>query len=149
MMTCPVSGCPMVPSEGTGTGTGTGVGTGVGFGGGTGVGAGDLHVAMQSPGDSEPLGSSLHWPDVVSQLYMAGVGAGGAGVGTGVGTGAGVGAGGVGGGGDGVVQTRTPDHNSEYRLQISPPMAFTLKKLSGSAVWQASYHQCATRIDEG
>ena len=49
---------------GVGTGVGgAGVGTGVGFGVGTGVGGDDLQVAMQSPGDSEPLGSSLHRPE--------------------------------------------------------------------------------------
>ena len=54
-----------------------------------------MQVVMQSPGDSEPLGSSLHWQVVVLQLYItAGVGAG---VGTGVG-GTGVGWMGVGGG---------------------------------------------------
>jgi hypothetical protein len=38
-----------------------------------GVGGGDLQVVMQSPGDSKPLGSSLHWPAVVSQLYITGM----------------------------------------------------------------------------
>jgi hypothetical protein len=41
---------------------------------------------MQSPGDSEPLGSSLHWPAAELQLYMTGAGVG---VGTGVGFGTG------------------------------------------------------------
>jgi hypothetical protein len=71
------------------TGVGAGVGTGVGFGVGTGVGGDDLQVAMQSTGDSGPLGSSLHWPDVVSQLYV-GTGVGGTGVGFGVGFGFGM-----------------------------------------------------------
>ena len=44
-----------------------------------------MQVAMQCPGNSEPLGFSLHWPAVVSQLYMTGVGVGvGFGVGCGV-----------------------------------------------------------------
>ena len=47
---------------------------GVGVGGG--VGTPFLQVAMHSPGDSEPFGSSLHWPTVVLQLYMTGAGAG-------------------------------------------------------------------------
>ena len=70
-------------------GVGTGVGTGDGTGVGTGVGAGDLQVAMQSPGDSEPFGSSLHWPVAELQLYMtgAGVGAGAGHGGVGAGTG--------------------------------------------------------------
>ena len=51
-----------------------------------------LQVAMHSPGDSEPSGSGAHWPAVVLQLYMTGVGAGvGTGVGFGVGTGVGAG----------------------------------------------------------
>ena len=73
------------------TGVGAGVGTGVGFGVGTGVGGAALQVAMHSPGDSEPSGSSLHLPAVVSQLYMTGVGAGVGGAGVGFGGGFGVG----------------------------------------------------------
>jgi hypothetical protein len=66
---------------GTVVSRGAGGGTGVGGGGvGAGVGAGDLQVAMHSPGDSKPFGSTLHWPVAESQLYMVGVGAG---VGTG------------------------------------------------------------------
>ena len=43
-----------------------------------------LQVLMHSPGDCEPLGSSLHWPVATLQLYMVGVGGGvGAGVGFG------------------------------------------------------------------
>jgi hypothetical protein len=86
-----------------------------------------LQVAMHSPGDSDPSGSSLHWPAVVSQLYMTGVGAG---VGTGVGAGVGGQVGSVGMVQQSAIASLVPSH------LMNVTVAFGNLYTSGPCAWQ-------------